>query len=170
MKTIYAIEGPWAGRLAIVARPRGGEWLADDVLRWRQKGIDVVVSLLTRQENQELGLTNEATTITEQGLLFISFPIVDRGVPSRRWDAQELVGRLTSLLTQGKNVAIHCRQGVGRSALLAAALLVNAGVGVEQAFRQIEMSRGCPAPETPEQKQWVEQLIAQEPAPALLDG
>ncbi len=170
MKTIYGIEGPWPGRLAIVARPRGDEWLEDEVLRWRQKGIDVVVSLLTRQESQELGLTDEATTITEQGLLFISFPIVDRGVPSRQWDAQALVGRLANLLTQGKNVAIHCRQGVGRSALLAAALLVKTGVGVEQAFRQIELNRGCPVPETPEQKQWVEKFVTQEPAPALLNA
>jgi hypothetical protein len=29
--TLYWIEGPWTGRLAISARPRGWDWLQDDV-------------------------------------------------------------------------------------------------------------------------------------------
>ena len=31
MKTVYWLDGPWLGRLAIVARPRGDEWLTDEL-------------------------------------------------------------------------------------------------------------------------------------------
>jgi hypothetical protein len=28
---LYWIEGPWAGHFAIVPRPRGGDWLEDEI-------------------------------------------------------------------------------------------------------------------------------------------
>ncbi len=170
MKNIYWIEGPWSGRLAIVARPRGHEWLEDEVLHWRKNGIDVVVSLLTHPESQELGLAQEATVIAKQGLQFIGFPIADRDVPVSIQDTRTLVARLANLLSQGKRVAVHCRQGIGRSSLLVASLLVDAGVGVEQAFRQIEIERGYAVPDTVEQKQWVARFAATVAVPALLGG
>ena len=46
---LYWIVGPWRGRLAIAARPRGGDWLDDELSGWRQAGIDVVVSLLENE-------------------------------------------------------------------------------------------------------------------------
>jgi len=58
----------------------------------------------------------------------------------------------------GKSVTIHCRQSVGRSALLAATLLVEAGINPDEAFRRIEAARGCPVPDTPEQRAWVERF------------
>ena len=53
---IYQIQGPWRGRLAIVPRPRGGEWLDDDVRALKEQGFDLVVSLLTPDEAIDLGL------------------------------------------------------------------------------------------------------------------
>ena len=166
MKNIYWLEGPWLGRLAIVARPRGDEWLEDEVNGWRQSGIDIIVSLLTQVENTELGLEQEAAKSTEQGLQFLSFPIVDRAVPASLWETRSFVEKLTTVLAQGKNVAIHCRQGVGRSALLAASLLVHSGIDVACAFRQIETVRGCPVPDTLEQRQWVEKFATVTKVPA----
>jgi len=79
--TIYWIEGPWSGKLAIMARPRGGEWLIDEVDAWQKSGLDVIVSLLMNSENLELGLTQEPEVIGQQGLHFLSFPIADRSIP-----------------------------------------------------------------------------------------
>jgi hypothetical protein len=28
---VYSIKGPWSGQLAILARPRGNDWLVDEV-------------------------------------------------------------------------------------------------------------------------------------------
>src|ERR1700743_3176736 len=54
----YWINPGANGRLAIVPRPRGGDWLADDLHALRREGIDILVSLLTPSEVEELGLTN----------------------------------------------------------------------------------------------------------------
>ena len=161
---LYRIEGPWQGRLALLARPRGGDWLEDEVRAWRRAGVDVIVSLLTSEEIAELGLAQEAALCQANGMQFLSFPIVDRGVPSSRTATVDFVKKLDSLLAQGKSVAVHCRQGIGRSALVAACLLVLSGVSPEVAFRRVSMARGCSVPETSEQRSWVMEF-ARELAP-----
>ncbi|MBI3244628.1 MAG: dual specificity protein phosphatase family protein [Chloroflexi bacterium] len=155
---IYWIEGPWQGRLAILTRPRGRDWLEDDVAVWQRAGLDLVVSLLTMDESAELGLEREGEIAHRQGLEYISFPIADRKVPTSREDAHKLIQQLTARLSEGKHIGVHCRQGVGRSALLAASVLVSSAVGVGPAFERIEKARGCPVPDTPEQRLWVEQF------------
>jgi protein-tyrosine phosphatase len=165
--SVYWIEGPWSGRLAIVARPRGGEWLADEISRWRQAGIDVVVSLLTSDELAELHLQQERHHVQQAGLHFLAFPIPDRSIPSSVRETRRLVEQLDRLLIEGKKIGIHCRQSVGRSALLAASLLVHAGIDADEAFHRIEIARGCTVPETAEQREWVERFAALAAAPAL---
>lgn len=155
---LYWIAGPWPGRLGIAARPRGGDWLSEEVQAWRRAGVDAVVSLLTPEEESELGLEAEPILSRESGLRFHAFPIPDLGVPSSRLRFVELVHRLDQELAAGKNVAVHCRQGIGRSGLLASSLLVSAGQRPDQAFRRVEQARGVPVPETAEQRRWVEGL------------
>ena len=46
------VDGPWPGRLAIVPRPRGGDWLEDEVRAWREAGVDIVVSALEADEER----------------------------------------------------------------------------------------------------------------------
>jgi hypothetical protein len=38
---VYWIDVPRAG-LAMMARPRSGDWLADEIASWKQAGIDTV--------------------------------------------------------------------------------------------------------------------------------
>ena len=166
-ESVYWIAGTWPGRLAIVARPRGGEWLADEIHRWQQAGIDVIVSLLTRAELAELHLQQERHHAEQAGLRFLAFPILDRSIPSSVWETRRLVEQLDRLLVQGKKIGIHCRQSVGRSALLAASLLVHAGINADEAFHRIEIARGCTVPETAEQREWVEQFTSLAMAPTL---
>ncbi len=151
----YWIEGPWPGRLAVSSRPRGGDWLKDEVRSWQQAGLDVIVSLLTEDEITDLELAQEEELCQIHGLQFFAFPIVDRGVPSSRQAALDFARKLEAALAEGKNLVIHCRQGIGRSALIAASLLVLSGVEPETAFRRVSASRGVSVPETPEQRKWV---------------
>ena len=164
---VYWIPGPWPGRLGIIPRPRGGDWLADDVRSWRDADVDVVTSLLTPEEVGDLDLQDEEALSREQGLEFHIFPIADRGVPDSRAETARLIGELERALASGNNVALHCRQGIGRSALLAASLLVSAGEEPDNAFRVIERARGVPVPETLEQRHWVTELASAEPATAI---
>jgi protein-tyrosine phosphatase len=153
---LYVIPGPWPGRLAILPRPRGGDWLEDHIDAWRRAGVDVVVSLLTPDEVTDLGLADEADLFRKKGMDFVSFPIPDRGVPSSTAAAADLMTKLDAALADGKTVAVHCRQGIGRSAVIATCLLTRAGLDPETAFRRIGAARGLPVPETDEQRAWVE--------------
>lgn len=165
--TSYQIKGPWRGQLAIVPRPRGGEWLEDEVRAWKDEGFDVMVSLLTTGEVSEFDLSREADLSRGQGLQFCEFPIPDLGVPSSMAATQELLDKLNASLAAGKKVAIHCRQGIGRSGLVAASLLAVSGVDAEMAFREVSAARGLPVPETSEQREWVVALARECAAPAL---
>ena len=152
---IYWIPGSWAGRLAILARPRGNDWLADEIRAWREAGVQVVVSLLGPEEELELGLSEEARLVPAGDLRFINFPIEDYGVPASETALHELVKEVEQLLDHGHNVGIHCRAGIGRSSLVAACLLVSSGQAVETSFEQIQKARGVPVPDTVNQRTWV---------------
>ncbi len=143
-------------RLAIIPRPRGQDWLPDDISLLQRAGIDVVVSALTAAENEELGLVEESRCCQSIGIEFLSFPIEDRSVPNSSAEFTELVNSVTDLLRRGKAVAVHCRAGIGRSSMIVASALIRIGLSTESAFRSIEESRGCPVPDTHEQRRWVE--------------
>ena len=147
--------GKCAGRLAIMARPRAGDWLEDEVTGWKAEGINTVVSLLERDEVEELGLALEATLCARQGIEFISFPIPDRGVPASAPSAATLADLLVGELRVGKNVAIHCRAGIGRSSVVAACVMVGAGFAAASAFDQISAARGVQVPDTDGQRAWM---------------
>ncbi len=66
--------------------------------------------------------------------------------------------KLGSEIQQGKKVAVHCRQGIGRSSLISAALLISAGEDIEQALKAITKARGLEVPETAEQRKWLDQF------------
>lgn len=160
---VYWVPGPWPGRLGIVPRPRGGDWLADEVRAWREAGLQVVASLLTPGEVAELELRDEERRCLEQGLEFHGLPIPDRGVPASRKAWRHLIGQIEQALAAGKSVAAHCRQGIGRASMIVASVLVDTGESAADAFRKIEEARGRPVPDTAEQRDWVASLAGGEP-------
>jgi protein-tyrosine phosphatase len=157
---LFRIEGPWPGRLAISARPRGGEWLEEEMSGWRQAGIDVVVSLLVPEEVADLHLEDERAEGEAIGIRFYSFPIVDRSVPTPGTDIHGFLSQIDTKLSQGKNVAIHCRQGVGRAGLIATALLIERGLNPEKAIERVSAARRVTVPETAEQRLWIDAFAA----------
>ncbi len=121
---LFWITGPWRGRLAISTRPRGGDWLEDEIRGWRSAHVDSVVSLLEKDEEKQLELDEEGQVAEANGIHFISFPIADRGVPMSIPSAVSLLRSVNQALERGENVAVHCRQGIGRAALIAAGTLM----------------------------------------------
>src|SRR5262249_42214453 len=100
-------------------------------------------------------LVDEAACCAAAGITFLSFPFADRGVPGSEADALAFVRRLAALLAAGKAVAVHCRQGGGRSAVIAACVLASLGDTTEAAFERVTRARGRPVPDTAEQREWV---------------
>src|SRR5260370_39753615 len=138
---LFWILGSWRGRLAIAARPRGGDWLEDEFSGLRRAGIDMIVALLEEDEAAQLDLAGEAKAAEANGLRFISFPIPDRGVPASTSAAVSLIASIAGALEEGKNVAVHCRQGIGRSGLIAAGVLIKSGMSPARALQCVNSSR-----------------------------
>ncbi len=155
---VYWTTEKYPGSLAIVARPRGGDWLEDEALAWSQAGLAVIVSLLEADEAADLDLLLEEEACQEQGLLFFSFPITDRSVPKPSQSVVPLLTKLQRLLTEGKTIGIHCRQSIGRASLVTACVMVLFGQTPDEAFAQLSIVRGLPVPETTEQREWVEKF------------
>jgi len=142
-------------RLAIVPRPRSGEWLADEIAGWNRLGVQTVVSLLELHEVIEVDLANEEFPCCAAGLRIISFPVPDCGVPSNSAAFANLVAAIEQRLRSGESVAVHCRAGIGRSGLLGACVLKAFGIDPDSAFRLLSRARGVAVPDTDAQIPWV---------------
>ncbi|HMH49143.1 MAG TPA: dual specificity protein phosphatase family protein [Candidatus Acidoferrum sp.] len=157
---IFWVTGLWRGRLGIVPRPRGAEWLDDETRAWREAGVDLVVSLLEPDEEADLDLTGESASAKNNGTAFRAFPIPDRSVPSSCEAVAELADQIIDALSAGKTVVVHCRQSIGRSAMVIAAVLLAGGLDAETAVNAIRQSRGLDVPETQAQRQWISDFSA----------
>jgi protein-tyrosine phosphatase len=157
---LHWVGGPWSGKLALAARPRGGEWLHDELANWRREGVDMVFSLLTHEEEQDLDLMHEDRETRAQGMAFSSFPIPDRQVPDSQAGLAKVLEKLDKELASGANVVLHCRQGIGRSGLVAACLLVTKGVEAKAAIKRLSAARGVQIPETDEQRRWIDHFAS----------
>ena len=153
---LHWVEGPWKGRLALAARPRGGDWLDGEMAWWRSAGVDTVVSLLESAEEEDLELSSERFVAGAKGMTFHSLPIPDRGVPESEAQLFALVDTLDRELGAGRNVTVHCRQGVGRTGLLAACLLMAQDYAPTEAVERLSDARGTQVPETIGQREWIE--------------
>src|SRR5262245_30481104 len=145
---LYWIDGPWPGKLAVAARPRGGDWLENEIAGWHSAGIKRVLSLLTAEEERELDLSDEGDRVTAQGMKFTAFPILDLGVPNSETEMTAVVEEIDADLAAGKNVVVHCRGGIGRSGLLASCLLIARGESPKKAMAKASEARGVPVPES----------------------
>ena len=75
MIRIYWVPNLKSGTLGMMARPRGQDWLQDEIAYLKLHNVDVVVSLLERHETYELGLQKEAQYCHDSKVEFINFPI-----------------------------------------------------------------------------------------------
>jgi protein-tyrosine phosphatase len=157
---LHWVDGPWPGKLALASRPRGGDWLEEEMAGWRRAGIDTVLSLLTPEEEQDLDLKREEQEANARGMKFLALAIPDRQVPNSESEVSATLDRLDTDLSAGKNVVVHCRQGIGRTGLVAACVLVRKGLTPEAAVKSVSVARGSPVPETTEQRRWIDHYAA----------
>jgi protein-tyrosine phosphatase len=155
---LYVIETGEAGRLATMARPRGGGWLDDEMAGLRESGVDVLVSALTPDEYRELDLVGEPAAAAEAGLEFLQFPVVDADIPDGTAEALKLTARLAADVRAGRFVVTHCRAGIGRCSMLAGATLIRLGATPEEAWRRIRAARGLAVPDNTSQEEWLYQF------------
>ena len=155
---IYWIENDHPGQIGTMGRPRGNDWLIDEIKGLKMRGVDILVSLLESGEIYALGLENEASLCQQAGINFIHLPIPDRNVPTDEIKAMEVINQLADALKEGKRMAVHCRIGVGRSSTIVASVLVKLGMKPNETFDRISKARTMKVPDTEAQIEWVRRL------------
>ena len=146
--------------LAIMPRPRAGDWLEDEIHQWQREGLKIVVSLLEPSEIAELEIGLEPDLCASRGIEYLSFPIPDRGVPSSVAAFDTFLAPVVKRLRSGTAVAVHCRAGIGRAGLTAACILVRAGIPYPLVFPAISRARRVQVPDTEQQESWVQKFAA----------
>lgn len=136
--------------------PRGGDRLEDEIRSLRKTGVDILVSMLEREEAAMLGLEAEGDLAGRHGMEFVSHPIPDRDIPATPKPTWTLARSLAGRFAEGRKIAVHCRMGIGRSPLLLACILVSRGAPAADAWGIIGAARGCDVPDTAEQWAWLE--------------
>jgi protein-tyrosine phosphatase len=156
--TLYTADYRGPGRVSTMAKPRGGDWLPDEMTALKGIGVDVLVCALTSAELHETGLDEEPGAAQQAGLSFTAIPIPDRNVP----DLPTVLPALRNLAGQlrgGAHIVTHCRFGIGRSSLLAASILTLNGTDPDTAWQLLGHARGIAIPDTTEQRNWPTRLI-----------
>ena len=144
--------------LGIMARPRGHDWLEDEIKWLKIRDVNFLISLLESSETYELGLHEEASKCSKFDIDFVNYQIEDVNVPSQESQFIELVLMLRDQILNRKNIVIHCRMGIGRSSLLAACILISLGIENSTVFDKISKFRGVKVPDTQEQIEWVNMI------------
>jgi ADP-ribosylglycohydrolase len=115
-----------------------------------------------------LDLTQEGEVTPYQGELpegvqYLRRPITDHALPRKPAQMTKILECLQQALAAGRPVYLHCRAGIGRTGVVAGCLLVERGLGGEEAvlelnrlWQQSARSAQWPSiPETPEQVEYV---------------
>ena len=155
MNDIFWIKGDPPAPLAVVLRPRGGDWLEDELVRMKRAGIQVVVSLLERGESDLLGIGDERFVAMHVGLQFLSFPIPDTKTPPDKSAFRAFVADLANRLRTGQKIGVHCRASIGRATVTTACTLIHLGWEPAAALAAVAEARGCTVPDTQEQEDWI---------------
>ncbi len=144
-----------SAKLGLMARPRGNDWLEDEIINLKKEKVTVLVSLLESTEINELGLSKEESLCKNHGVEYINFPIPDRDIPKSNQMTKSLVSKLMDRLNSGNTIVIHCRMGIGRSSIISALLLFQMGYKFEEAINHISKIRRLKVPDTKEQIDWL---------------
>ena len=157
---VFRIDSIGKGCLAIMAHPASAGNAASIISEIAALNFHQVVSLLEPVEADVLGLAQEAELVAAQSMKFVSFAIPDMGLPACGEEFAQLARRLFSQIEAGTNTLIHCRGGIGRSGLLAAAVLLQGGRDIQAAFALVSHMRGERVPETAQQGAWLQANLA----------
>jgi tetratricopeptide (TPR) repeat protein len=146
---LYPVDVPTPGRLSLSGMPTEPSARKAVLDGFGPCGVDVVVSTL-RADLPEHGRGSGAA-----GVEFIVFPI-ETGRPPRGPRFDTVVATVIARLRAGSSVALACRTGAERGAVVAAAVCVQLGLTPDAAWSHVEQSRQVPLAISPVQRVWLD--------------
>jgi hypothetical protein len=145
-----ALPGTTAGALWLTGMPDSDPRLADFLADTAAVGVRQVVILTEEHEIRDCAPAYaRVLSSADRPFSLTRLPIPDLGVPAGTDRFRQTAGAIADTLRQGGRVAVHCRAGIGRTGLMAQAVLIELGVPPGLATRQV--ARAGSRCETPEQ-------------------
>lgn len=148
------------GRIGLTFAPgkKDSRWNRDlrtDLDRLHDEfGISLLVCLLEDFEFEDLEIPDYEAEVARAQMELYRYPIRDMSVPSSLQETQLTVAHILDRARRGKNVAIHCWGGLGRTGLVAACCLVALGQSAKESIALVRTDRSR-AVQTTDQKKWV---------------
>jgi ADP-ribosylglycohydrolase len=157
------------GRLLVGAHPgsRSRAQAMDRLRRFLEAGVTCFIDLTEPEETPAYEGLLPFETPTGRRVEYLREPIVDHGVPASRDTMARVLAMLDGALESGHLVYLHCRAGIGRSAMAAGCWLAERSGSGEGAlgelaavWPQARQSQYWPSiPETAEQAEFVRQWV-----------
>jgi ADP-ribosylglycohydrolase len=160
-------ESYWVvpGRLLVGAFPgsRSRANAMDKLRRFLEAGVTCFIDLTESTETAAYEQLLPFETPRGRRIEYLREPILDHGVPDARETMARVLAMLNGALESGHVVYLHCRAGIGRSAMVAGCWLAERAGDGEVALRQLRdlwqqaaQSQHYPVvPETSEQTEFV---------------
>ena len=106
-------------------------------------GASLVVNLLEMQEIVMLGTAALPAKILTKNMAFMHLPMANSILPDESFEEnwRKNRSRLLEALRNGERILVHCKEGVGRSGLVVARLLIESGVDADSAISAVRKAR-----------------------------
>ena len=103
------------------------DWLEDEIIGLKNRGITCLISMLEYSEVWDLGLIEEEGYCEKWGVEYINFPIEDVNIPRNEDKFIAFAKNIANRIIQKDRIVIHCRMGIGRASMMAAAIMIKLG-------------------------------------------
>lgn len=135
-------------QIFIASKPGSSTELEYDISNLTKLGENVVLcSLLTNNEAREFNLEEEQQVCEKHNIEFLHLEILDESIPGYQ-EFLELVNLLVKKIRISNIVIIHCKHGIGRSGMIAVAILLNFGYSLDKACNFLSKVRGYKVPQS----------------------
>jgi protein-tyrosine phosphatase len=138
---IYYVSSIGQGRLYVMTKPFSVKLINDEFDAIKAFGISRVVSLLKGSETYGAGSIDEIKHCRNRGIVFIQYAAFDRCIPTSSDKFLALVQFLYDELLEGRKTVVYCKAGIGRTGVVATAVLVKYGLTSDHAIKLVSEAR-----------------------------